>query len=97
MVVVSIDTFTKRKKTTHILLESHFLFSVRSALNQLEPKLIGYDTKCLNSDYCIRRTILPDCTDVAGVQDVYCFTGIPQPSTLLCIKSSTGSMIEMDS
>ncbi len=51
VVVVSIDTFTKRKKTTHNLLESNLWFSGRSALDQLETQLIGLETKWLNAEY----------------------------------------------
>ena len=51
VVAISIDTFTKRKRTTHNLLESNLWFSGRSALDRLENQLIDLDAKCLNAEY----------------------------------------------
>ena len=51
VVAVSIDTFTKRKKTTHDLLESNLWLSGRSALDQFESQFIDIEEKGLNADY----------------------------------------------
>ncbi len=48
VVVVSIDTFSKRQQTTRNLLESNLWFSGRSALEQLETQLINLETNELN-------------------------------------------------
>lgn len=51
VVVVSIDTFSKRQKTTRNLLESNLWLSGRSALNQLEVQFIEQESKELNDKY----------------------------------------------
>ncbi|MBT3749803.1 MAG: HAMP domain-containing histidine kinase [Bacteroidetes bacterium] len=51
VVIVSIDTFLKRQKTTQNLLESNLWFSGRSALNQFEKQFIKIEGKYLNEDY----------------------------------------------
>ena len=56
VVVVSIDTFSKRQKTTRNLLESNLWFSGRSALDQLETKLIELETAALN-DTCFNSLL----------------------------------------
>lgn len=48
VVVVSIDTFLKRQKTTKNLLESNLWFSGRSALDQFEARFIDLESKWLN-------------------------------------------------
>jgi hypothetical protein len=51
VVAVSIDTFTKRKKTTHDLLESNLWLSGRSALDQFESQFIDIENTRLNAEY----------------------------------------------
>ncbi|NQT60572.1 MAG: hypothetical protein HQ557_16475, partial [Bacteroidetes bacterium] len=51
VVVVSIDTFSKRQKTTRNLLESNLWFSGRSALNQLETQFNEIEKRWLNAEY----------------------------------------------
>ena len=51
VVIVSIDTFSKRQKTTRNLLESNLWFTGRSAQNQLETQFIELETKWLNNKY----------------------------------------------
>ena len=51
VVVVSIDTFSKRQKTTHNLLESNLWFSGRSALDQFEAQFIEIEKRWLNVEY----------------------------------------------
>jgi signal transduction histidine kinase len=51
VVAVSIDTFTKRKKTTHDLLESNLWLSGRSALDQFESQFIDIESTRLNAEY----------------------------------------------
>ena len=51
VVVVSIDTFSKRQKTTRNLLESNLWLSGRSALNQLEVQFIEEESFRLNDKY----------------------------------------------
>lgn len=51
VVVVGIDTFSKRQQTTHNLLESNLWLSGRSALNQLEAHFIELESKALDSEY----------------------------------------------
>ena len=51
VVGVSIDTFTKRQKTTRNLLESNLWLSGRSALDQLEAEFIELENTCFNADY----------------------------------------------
>jgi signal transduction histidine kinase len=60
VVAVSIDTITKRKQTTHNLLESNLWLSGRSALDQLESQFAEIEGKWLQSDNFIR--ILKDDT-----------------------------------
>ncbi len=66
VVTVSIDTFSKRQKTTRNLLESNLWFSGRSALDQLEAQFIEIESKELDDEYfnqllindSLRRTYL---------------------------------------
>ncbi|MDB4581580.1 HAMP domain-containing histidine kinase [Draconibacterium sp.] len=51
VVIVSIDTFAKRQKTTRNLLESNLWLSGRSALNQLETQFIEEESKRLNDNF----------------------------------------------
>ena len=51
VVVVSIDTFSKRQTTTRNLLESNLWLSGRSALDQLEAQFIEIENKRLNAEY----------------------------------------------
>ena len=51
VVGVSIDTFSKRQKTTRNLLESNLWLSGRSALDQLEAEFIELENTWLNADY----------------------------------------------
>ena len=51
VVVVSIDTFSKRQKTTRNLLESNLWFSGRSALDQFEIQFIEIEKRWLNAEY----------------------------------------------
>jgi len=51
VVVVSIDTFSKRQKTTRNLLESNLWFSGRSALNQFETQFNEIEKRWLNAEY----------------------------------------------
>ena len=51
VVAVSIDTFSKRQKTTRNLLESNLWLSGRSALDQLEVQFNELESKWLNADY----------------------------------------------
>ena len=51
VVGVSIDTFNKRKNTTHNLLESNLWLSGRSALDQFELEFIEIEEKWLNTEY----------------------------------------------
>ncbi|NQU86322.1 MAG: HAMP domain-containing histidine kinase [Mariniphaga sp.] len=51
VVVVSIDTFSKRQKTTRSLLESNLWLSGRSALDQLEIQFIEQESKWLDDKY----------------------------------------------
>ena len=51
VVVVSIDTFSKRQKTTRSLLESNLWLSGRSALDQLETQFIEQESKWLDKKY----------------------------------------------
>lgn len=51
VVGVSINTFTKRKKTTHDLLESNLWLSGRSALDQFESQFIDIEKTRLNAEY----------------------------------------------
>lgn len=51
VVGVSIDTFSKRQKTTRNLLESNLWLSGRSALDQLEAEFIELENTCFNADY----------------------------------------------
>ena len=51
VVLVSIDTYSKRQKTTHNLLESNLWFSGRSALDQLETQFNEIEKKWLNVEY----------------------------------------------
>jgi len=59
VVGVSIDTFSKRQKTTRNLLESNLWLSGRSALDQLEAEFIILENKCLNAEYFI-STLMSD-------------------------------------
>lgn len=66
VVAVSIDTFSKRQKTTRNLLESNLWLSGRSALDQLEAQFIEIESKELDDEYfnqllkndSLRRTYL---------------------------------------
>lgn len=51
VVVVSIDTFSKRQQTTRNLLESNLWLSGRSALDQLETEFIEQESKILDDKY----------------------------------------------
>ena len=51
VVVVSIDTFNKRKTTTRDLLESNLWLSGRSALDQLEKQFIALEQQRLNAEF----------------------------------------------
>lgn len=51
VVIVSIDTFLQRQKTTHNLLESNLWFSGRSALNLFEKQFIELEEEYLNETY----------------------------------------------
>ncbi len=51
VVTVSVDTFTKRRKTTHDLLESNLWLSGRSALDQIESQFHEIEKTHLNVDY----------------------------------------------
>ena len=51
VVVVSIDTFSKRQTTTRNLLESNLWLSGRSALDQLEAQFIEIENEWLNAEY----------------------------------------------
>lgn len=51
VVVVSIDTYSKRQKTTRNLLESNLWFSGRSALDQLVTQFNEIEKKWLNVEY----------------------------------------------
>lgn len=51
VVVVSIDTFNKRKKTTHDLLESNLWLSGRSALDQFESQFNEIEKRYLNVEF----------------------------------------------
>ena len=51
VVAVSIDTFSKRQKTTRNLLESNLWLSGRSALDQLEVQFNGLESRWLNDKY----------------------------------------------
>src|SRR5680860_1194121 len=51
VVVVSIDTFSKRQKTTRNLLESNLWLSGRSALDQLEAQFIEQHSKILDDKH----------------------------------------------
>ncbi len=51
VVVVSIDTFSKRQTTTRNLLESNLWLSGRSALDQLEAQFIEIENMRLNAEY----------------------------------------------
>lgn len=51
VVGVSIDTFSKRQKTTRNLLESNLWLSGRSALDQLDAQFIALENKWLNAEY----------------------------------------------
>lgn len=51
VVVVSIDTFSKRQKTTRNLLESNLWLSGRSALDQLETEFIAQESKILDDKH----------------------------------------------
>lgn len=51
VVVVSIDTFSKRQKTTRNLLESNLWFSGRSALDQFEIQFNEIEKRWLNAEY----------------------------------------------
>ncbi len=51
VVVVSIDTFSKRQKTTRNLLESNLWLSGRSALDQFESQFHEIEKTYLNVDY----------------------------------------------
>jgi signal transduction histidine kinase len=58
VVVVSIDTFSKRQTTTRNLLESNLWLSGRSALDQLEAQFTEIENEWLNAEYfgCILRS-----------------------------------------
>ena len=49
VVIVSIDTFLKRQKTTQNLLESNLWFTGRSALDQFEKQFIDHEEEWLNA------------------------------------------------
>ncbi|RKZ91425.1 MAG: hypothetical protein DRQ40_09890, partial [Gammaproteobacteria bacterium] len=51
VVVVSIDTFSKRQTTTRNLLESNLWLSGRSALDHLEAQFIEIENEWLNAEY----------------------------------------------
>ena len=51
VVVVSIDTFSKRQTTTRNLLESNLWLSGRSALDHLEAQFIEIENRRLNAEY----------------------------------------------
>lgn len=62
VVVLSIDTFSKRQTTTRNLLESNLWLSGRSALNQIEDQFNNIENRWLNTD-SFRSTILNDSSD----------------------------------
>ncbi len=51
VVVVSIDTFSKRQTTTRNLLESNLWLAGRSAFDQMEAQFIEIEEKWLNAEY----------------------------------------------
>ena len=51
VVAVSVDTFAKRKKTTHDLLESNLWLSGRSALDQFETQFFEIEKRWLDVEY----------------------------------------------
>jgi len=51
VVAVGVDTFSKRKKTTHDLLESNLWLSGRSALDQFESQFLDIEKTRLNAEY----------------------------------------------
>ena len=70
VVIVSIDTFSKRQKTTRNLLESNLWLSGRSAMDQLETKFNELESNKLNNEY---------------FSNLLKYDRLKQPDTLPCI------------
>ncbi len=71
VVGVSIDTFSKRQKTTRNLLESNLWLSGRSALDQLETQFIEIENKWLKEDYFSKIQLIDSLKQIGTSPDMF--------------------------
>jgi len=71
VVGVSIDTFSKRQKTTRNLLESNLWLSGRSALDQLETQFIEIENKWLKEEYFSNILLIDSLKQIGTSPDMF--------------------------
>ena len=71
VVGVSIDTFSKRQKTTRNLLESNLWLSGRSALDQMETQFIEIENKWLKEEYFSNILLIDSLKQIGTSPDMF--------------------------